>query len=171
MAQSFAAGEKEIWESTIDGRVSVEVINSHNRPQTLSVVGKGSRLRLTGEERDLIEEQVRKKQHNPFRNGMLVQVGGPVAGPREEDGELPNTDQALLDSDLGALFTLTGSDFDDAVRALSEVNVRRLKTLIPTYDAAKSQSDFISEHIESEWPLGGDTLSNAEARGDRTVVV
>jgi len=170
MAQSFATGEKEIWESTIEGRVSVVVLNSRGREQTMSIRGKGARLRLTTEERVLIEEQVRYRQNNPFRNGMLVQVGGPKPAPGE-DGQLPDTEQALLDSDLKALYDLKDSDFEDAVKSLSEVNVRRLKGMVSEADASKSQIDFLDLYIEQQWPLGGDTPSNAEARGDRTVTV
>lgn len=165
MAQSFAAGEKEIWESTIEGRVAVEVMNSQGRPQTLSIKGKGSRLRLVGSERTVIEEQVRERQNNPFRNGMLIQVGGPV-DPEAE----PSADE-LADEDLAGLFELKGGDFAEAVQALSEVNVRRLKAMVKAHDATSSQVEFIDGYIAQQWPIGADTPSNAEARGDRTVTV
>lgn len=166
----MAQFEKEIWESTIPGRISVQVLNSRGRPQEVSILGKGQRLRLTPEERVLVEEQVRDPQNNPFRNGMLVQVGGPAPEP-EVDGSLPDTDQALLDADLGALFELRESDFEDAVRALSEINVRRLNAMVDEQDASKSQIDFLDKYIAETWPIGADTASNAEARGDRTVTV
>lgn len=161
--------EKEIWESTLEGRVSVQILNSQNRPQTLSVKGSGSRLRLTAEERLITEEGIRHPQNNPFRNGRLVQVGGPKPEPIE--GELPSTDQNLHDADLLGLFDLKDVEFEDAVKALSEVNVRRIKGMVKQADASKSQLDFLDDYIEQTWPIGADTASNAEARGDRTVVV
>lgn len=165
MAQSFAPGEKEIWESTIEGRNSFSVLNSLGRPQTISIVGKESRLRITADERIIIEEQIRKVQHNPFKNGMLIQVGGPISPDAERSAD------ELDDETLGGLFELKGADFEDAVRSLSEVNVRRLKTMVQDKDASKSQLEFLDDHIAASWPLGSDTASNAEARGDRTVTV
>lgn len=153
--------EKEIWELTVPGRVSVEVLNSQNRPQTLTALGKGQRLRVTTAERALIEEAVRDEQNNPFRNGMLVRVG------RKDQSDA--SDDELGDDDLAGLFGLKGKDFEDAVGALSEVNVRRLKVLTVEKDAARSQVEHIDAHIEATWPIGADTPSNAEARGDRTV--
>lgn len=156
---------KEIWESTVEGRTSVMVENARGRGQTLSVKGKGQRLRLTADERALIEEPIRDEQHNPFRNGSLIQVGGPKAT------DIERSNDELSDDDLGMLFDLRGTDYKDAVSVLSEVNVRRLKLLAVERDAAKSQIDFIAKHIEQKWPIGADTPSNAEARGDRTVTV
>lgn len=154
--------DKEIWESTIPGRISVQVQNSQGRPQTISIVGKGSRLRVTEDERLLVQEGVRHEQNDPFTNGMLIMMN-------RKDGAA--ADDELNDEQLGTLFELTGEDFENAVRALSEVNIRRLKSMVVEKDAARSQMEFLDELIEERWPIGSDTPSNAEARGDKATTV
>lgn len=163
MAESAASAGKEIWESTIEGRISVVVENSKGRPQTISIVGKGSRLRVTEEERLLVQEVVRDNQNDPFTNGMLVQIN--------RDADSVASDNELTDEDLAALFELKGEEFDETVKALSEVNVRRLKGMVVEKDAANSQREFLTDYIQERWPIGSDTPSNAEARGDVTITV
>jgi len=144
----MATGEKtrEIWESTIPGRVSLTVENSRGQQQTVSVSGKGSRLRLSQLDRELAEEVIRKPENNPFRNGMLVRVDG--------KGHAPSPDE-LSDDDLKAIFELDQSDFQNTVRELGQVNVRRLKAMVVEVDASKSEMEFIDEVIQEKWPIGG----------------
>lgn len=138
---------REIWESTIPGRVSLTIENSQGRPQTISIIGKGSRFRIAETDRELAEEVVRQKGNNPFRNGMLVRVD-------DGKGHAPSPDE-LSDDDLKAIFTLDQSDFQATVRELGEVNVRRLKAMVVEVDASKSEMEFIDELIQEKWPIGG----------------
>lgn len=151
--------EMEIWEVTIPGRVSVTVLNDRGNPQTLSALGpygdrRAGRIRLTTEQRELVEEGNIHPEHNAFRNGMLIQVNAKSTAAAAPD--------QLSDDDLGNLFSLTGSEFEGAVKVLSEVNVRRLKMLTVPHDAAKSQIDFLDEYIAESWPIGGDTPTYRE---------
>lgn len=142
-----ATKAREIWESTIPGRVSLTVENSQGRPQTLSIVGKGSRLRVSEMDRELAEEIVRSKENNPFRNGMLVRVD-------DGTGHAPSPEE-LADDDLKAIFDLDQSDFQATVRELGQVNVRRLKAMVTEVDASKSEIEFLDELIQQRWPIGG----------------
>lgn len=146
----------EIWESAIPGRVSVTVTNSRGNPQTASVMGKGNRLRISASDREVAEEQIRDPQNNPFRNGMLYQVGGP-AGEASAD--------ALSDDDLAAVFEMTGDEFANVINSLSEVNVRRLKNLTGPIDASRSQVEMLDQVIAERFPVGGDTPSYREMQG------
>lgn len=145
--------ELEIWESTIPGRVSIAVPGPGGRTKTLSALGNGSRLRIKSEDRVVAEEQVRDPQNNPFRNGMLFQVGGP---------KVEGSTDALSDDDLKETFALTGDDFEEVVKGLSEVNVRRLKILTKPVDAARSQVEFLDEYIAEQYKIGGDTPTYRE---------
>jgi hypothetical protein len=145
MAQDMKT--REIWESTIPGRVSLTVENSQGRPQTISIVGKGSRLRLTQLDRELAEEVIRTPENNPFRNGMLVRVDNGA-------GHVPSAEE-LSDDDLRAIFELDQSDFRATVDQLGQVNVRRLKSMVVEVDASKSEIEYLDEVIQEKWPIGG----------------
>jgi hypothetical protein len=169
--QPMVPADKEIWESTIPGRIAVTTIDDRGRERTQSILGKGQRLRVTAEERAINEERIRDQQNNPFRNGMLLHINRKPAEEPSGDGEgsaAPSSrpsDQELSDDELAATFEFEGDDFADAVRALSEVNVRRLKVLAAERDAKTSQVVFINSHIEETWPIGGDTPTYREMQG------
>lgn len=145
--------QREIWESTIPGRVSLMIENSRGQQQTVSVVGKGKRLRLTQLDRELAEEVIRTPDNNPFRNGMLVRVDG--------KGHDPSSDE-LADDELQAIFELDQDDFRATVTALGQVNVRRLKAMVAEVDASKSEIEFLDELISTRWPIGGSMPSYDE---------
>ena len=149
----MAEKTREIWESTIPGRVSLTVENAQGRQQTVSVVGKGKRLRITQLDRELAEEVIRNHEHNPFRNGMLVRVDG--------KGHDPSADE-LSDDDLKAIFELDQSDFQATVDQLGQVNVRRLKAMVTEVDASKSEIEYLDEIIQQKWPIGGSMPSYDE---------
>lgn len=141
------AGE-EIWELMVPGRVHVEVTNHRGRPQNLSVSGKKSRLRISTTDREIAQERIREAEHDPFRNGMLRRVDSKAVDADRDDNELD-------DSDLREVFNLTGTEFEDVVRSLSQVNVRRMREMCEEVDATNSQIAFLKQHIEDTWPIGG----------------
>lgn len=146
--------DKEIWESTIEGRIFVEVAGERGRTRQEQCKGKGSRIRLTREDRELAEERIRNHEHNPFRNGMLV-----LRNPRADH---TSSADELTDEDLVDLFQLDLEDFQAAAAELSEVNVRRLLLLAVEHDASHRQLEFIREHIAATYPIGGDTPTYRE---------
>lgn len=157
----MAETDIEIWEMTIPGTVSMVVIAYGGKERRIEVSGKGTRLRIAPADREYVEEQVRLAQNNPFRNGMLIPANDTARGGAPADDQ-------LSDEDLQSMFALTGDDFEGAVKALSEVNVRRLKDMIDAVDASKSQMEFLTDYIAEAYPIGGDTAVNAELRAART---
>lgn len=153
----------EVWELTLPGRVHVNVTNHLGREKGLSAVGKGGRLRLSTLDRELNEEQIRVPQLNPFRNGMLVQVGGPkLEGDQRKE--------AIPDEDLAEFFAVTGEeDFRELIEEVGEVNLRRLQMMAedPSINVTVTQSNMIKELIQERYPIGGDTPSYRELMGDR----
>jgi len=145
---------REIWELTIPGRVTLEVPNPRGRPQTITALGKGQRLRISTYDREIVEEGVRVMDNNPFRNGMLVRV--------DKSAEHAPSNEELSDADLQAIFELGQDDFRATVTELGEVNVRRLKAMVGEVDASKSEIEFIDELIADRWPLGGSMPSYDE---------
>lgn len=154
---------KEIWELTTGGRVAVLQFDAKGQERTLTVRGKGQRLRVTKSERELCEERIRDKQNNPFRNGKLLWINRDTSAVEEAD-QTPG-EQELADSDLAALFEAEDQPgFEAAVKELSEVNVRRLKELAndASLGAKAYQVVFIDEYIHETWPIGGDTPTYRE---------
>jgi hypothetical protein len=154
----------EVWESNVMGRISVNVPGPRDTTKKLSVLGKGQRIRIQPEHRELAEEGIRDQQNNPFANGKLSQVGGPerVAPQRDDDF---TSDQRFSDEDLAIFFSLSPDDFGTALRELSEANVRRLETLFKDKGGTVAQQEVIREYIEERWPVtSGDTASYREMR-------
>lgn len=141
---------EEIWELTVPGRVHVEVTNHRGRPQDLTVHGVGARLRLSTDDREICQERIRDKAHDPFTNGMLVRVDSGAKASEKSNDE-------LTDEDLQQVFELTGQDFEDMVKELSEVNIRRMTGMAEAVDATASQIAFLKNLIAERYPIGGTT--------------
>jgi hypothetical protein len=161
------AANLEIWESNSDARVSMRVAGPRpGTEKTVGTAGKGQRLRISPEDRVIVEEAIRNHENNPFVNGKLSQVGGPARTPPEniEDFQQP---QQLTDDELSLFFTMTPDEFGAALRELSEANVRRLRTLFMDNGGTVAQQQVITDFIEENWPItSGDTPSYREMRQD-----
>lgn len=146
---------EEIWELTVPGRVHIEVTNHRGRPQDLTVVGTGSRLRLSTTDREVAQERIRLPEHDPFTNGMLRRID---SAARAED----RARDELSDEELAEVFALTGDEFEDIVGALSETNIRRMKAMAESVDAAASQITFLAKLVEERYAVGGSTPTYEE---------
>lgn len=165
MTQTATQTGQEIWESTVDGKVSLNVPGPRGTLKNINAKGKGARLRISPGDRVVVEEGIRDRQNNPFINGKLMQVGGPVRVPLEEDEF--EQDQQLSDDDLALFFTYSPEDFEAALPSLSEPNIRRLCTLFMTKGGTVAQQQIIGDYIEQTWPItSGDTPSYREMRQD-----
>lgn len=155
-----ALKEIEVWENNLEGRVSITVTDGRGRDRQLSIKGKGQRLRLSADDREVAEEQIRYPHNNPFTNGTLTQVGGAKS-------ESVVTDQQLSDDDLAGLFELSDApDFIAAINDLSEVNVRRLKDMVKEKGSVM-QSEALVDYIEEKWPASsGDTKTWRDINAD-----
>lgn len=160
------ATQPEIWESNIQGRVSMSVPGPRQgADRRLTVYGKGQRLRITPEDRSLVEEGIRDVQNNPFANGKLTQVGGPERVAAEDAPTLGI--QQFSDEELAVFFAMSPEDFGSALGELSEANVRRLRDLFRDKGGTVAQQEVINDYIEEQWPVtSGDTASYREMRSD-----
>lgn len=149
----------EIWELTIPGRVSLSVHLPGGVVRTVSRKGEGQRLRVTTYDRKIAQEGVRLTNNDPFRNGALIRVDTAGAKALKSHNELG-------DKALAEVFELEDDDFTTTLDSLSEVNVRRLRAMTRKAKASAVQADAIEAIIETKWPIGADTPSNKEARGD-----
>ena len=160
----MTAVEKEIWESQVDGRTSVSIEDARGKIRTETVLGKGQRLRLTRQERELVEERIRddNQELNPFRNGTLVHMNRPDTDDLNDAAV--RSEQEMTDENLVELFDLDEDDFAAGLPALSEVNIRRLKSLATEKGSPAKASHVaaLAEHIESHYPIGGDTPTYRE---------
>lgn len=157
------AEQTEIWELTLPGRVHVNVTNHLGREKDLSAKGKGGRIRISTLDRELAEEQIRVPQINPFRNGMLVQVGGPKL-------EGDTRKEAVADEDLLDFFQVKDeSGFKELIEEVGEVNLRRLQMMSedPAVDVSVVQKRALEELIVERYPIGGDTPTYREMMGSQ----
>lgn len=155
--------QTEIWELTLPGRVHVNVLNHLGREKDLTARGKGGRIRLSTLDRELAEEQIRVPQINPFRNGMLVQVGGPKL-----EGDIRK--EAVPDEDLIEFFSMKDeAGFMELIQEVGEVNLRRLQMMAedPAVDVSVVQKRAIDELIVDRYPIGGDTPTYREMMGSQ----
>lgn len=151
--------DEEIWESCVKGRVWVEVTDYRGAPKVVSVVGVGSRLRITTGDRQRNQEALRNPQDDPFINGMMRRIDGPA-----ESDEYTTSAQTHSEEDLQGVFALEQAAFEEYVAELNELNVRRMKEMAPTY-ASVLQDKFLTDQIATRWPIGGDTPTYREMQG------
>lgn len=148
--------QEEIWELTVPGRVNLTIHDHLGKPRHLTAKGVGQRLRLSEEDRLIIQERIRQPQHDVFVNGMLVRVD---SGASAEEA---SPDQ-LTDEELESLFGLRVEEFKDAVAGLGEVPVRRLYVMAEAAGASVLQVNHLKEQIETRWPVtSGDTPTYRE---------
>lgn len=159
----------EVWENQSDGRVSMEVDGELGRPRRLTVYGKGQRLRILARQRRIVQEGIRLEQNDPFRNGKLIRLNRATVEEREKaeaEGapivEEPKGDNELSDAELIDTFLLEGEEFEEAVKAQTEFNIRRLRHLAVEHDAKASQVAFLNDYIAENLTAQGDTPTYRE---------
>jgi hypothetical protein len=146
---------EEIWETTGEGRIWVEVTGTDGKDRPVSVGGRpGQRLRISEYDRLRAQEIILDDNADPFRNGMLIRVGGEQL-----------SEQALSADAVAEIFTHTGRDFLDLIEPLNEYNTRRLLAAADSLDATNSQIQALQARVEEKWPIGGDTPMYRELKG------
>ena len=153
----FKRQDEEIWECQVEGTIYFEVTNHKGVPKSTSVRGVGSRIRLTTEDRILMQERILDRINDPFVNGMMLRLDADQQGD-----EATRSTDALSEADLIAAFQLDPGDFSDYVSSLSEVNVRRLNTLKKKAKATVEQAEYIQQLITDRFTVGGDTPTYRE---------
>ena len=156
--QMVSRPDEEIWESCVKGRVWVEVTDYKGAPKVISSFGVGSRLRITTMDRVRNQEAIRNPQDDPFINGMLRRTDS------EETDEYTASSQTHSDDDLKSVFELSQDAFEEYVKELNEVNVRRMKEMAVVH-ASVLQDQFLTEQLQTRWPIGGDTPTYREMTG------
>lgn len=137
---------EEIWELTVPGRVNLTVTDNRGQERLLTAKGVGQRLRLTEDDRLILQERMRDPQNDFFTNGMLVRVDSGA----DKDSATPDQ---LTDEELVTLFGLPMDEFKPIVQSLGEVSVRRLSTMAESSGASVQQANFLKEQIAERWPV------------------
>jgi hypothetical protein len=137
---------QEVWELTTGGRVWVETTDAKGIAKAKSVVGRGGRLRISTEDRELAQERTRDSKNDPFTNGTLVRIDA----DQNEDENTAST-SALTDEDLlKVLAKKQGGVFKKAVEEFSEVTFRRLRTLMRDNDDVTSAQTKAMQEVYDE---------------------
>lgn len=139
----------ELWENMLPGTVWVETTLDEKKGTTrvIKVQGKGSYLRLLTEDRRLTQERVLDKKNDPFVNGTLVRVD-----TDQQSDEETASDSAKSDLDLRALLTYKQvKKFTESIDQLSEVSLRRLKSLLDGDNATANQMTWVNDMIEAKF--------------------
>lgn len=153
---------EEVWETTTAGRVWVEVTNERGLPRAISAGGRsGARLRITVEDRELVQERIVTPEHDPFTNGLLVRIDGDQqTNARTKSPDALNTEQLMK------VFSKTGKTFQSMVDSFGEVTVRRMLEMAEDVDATNSQISYLRKIIDDRYRVGGDTPTYREMQGE-----
>lgn len=138
---------QEVWEMQTGGTVYVQ---ESGKDRATRVRGKGSRLRINPEDRQLVQERIRKKQHDPFTNGTLVRID-----KNQQDD--PDTASPSAKGDLELVKILTQKQparFKKSIEELSEIALRRLKDLAEENDVSLNQMGAINEVLREKFYPG-----------------
>lgn len=136
-----AKAGQEIWETTTDATVFITTEDSKGKERTRKYGGKrGSRIRITTEERDYVEENLRDFDRSPFRSGILKQVGG-LAVIEDERNHLSDEEMVL------AFKQKSGAVFQRWIGGLNEINLYRARDMLAAVDATRSQTEAITEAL------------------------
>ncbi len=139
---------EEIWETTTDGVVWVNLTDERGRERQTSVGGKaGSRLRIMTVDREICQD--RAVYGDPFTNGMLRRIDDVTANVPDA----LSTDQLLLG------FSKSGRAFHSFVAGLNEMNTRRMRSMADSVDATVAQISHLDEVIKMKYRQEGDTPS------------
>lgn len=147
-----AKSVEELWQTTGQGTIYVNVTNLEGRTVDTGVGGRpGALLRITTYDRMRNQETCVEPSMDPFTNGMLVRIDT----DQNADDEGPHSPNALTQEQIIEIFALGKSDFRERIEDLSEYNVRRMLEMAEEVDATKSQIDQLREVLEAKWPIGG----------------
>lgn len=140
---------EEVWEMQTNGKVYVTVTDHRNQPVQRMVTGRGSRLRISTEDRLRAQEQIRDVANDVFVNGKLVRIDADQSADATTASE-----SARSDAELMLIFTLDFEDFTAEVDKLSEVAVRRLVELVPTADPSQARVQHITNVVAQRFAVG-----------------
>jgi hypothetical protein len=128
---------QEIWETVTDATVFLTTEDSRGRIKTKKYGGKkGSRIRISVEDREYVEENLRDFDRSPFRSGILKQVGG-VAVIEDERNHLSDEEMVI------AFKEKSGIVFERWISGLNEINLYRARDMLEAVDATRSQTAAI----------------------------
>lgn len=142
----------ETWEITTEGRVwfQTTVYNRFGQPQdkdvSLGPKKMGSRIKISQADRERNQEMVQDAAFDSFTNGLLVRVDA----DQNTNPKTASTD-ALSTADLLGIYEKKDAEFRQAVEALGQVPIRRLREMAEAVDASMSQVAILDEVIESRY--------------------
>lgn len=132
----------ETWENVTDGVVYVPTTDSRGRERAVKILAH-ARAQISTDDRENLEAI--KPGRNPFQNGRLRRVDA-NATPEQRSA-------AVTDDELLALVELDETDFVEWLNEDSELNVRRLRTLMRANRLGSLvQHQVIDETILRRWP-------------------
>jgi hypothetical protein len=143
---------EEIWETTTETTSWFRATDDRGRERSVSVGGKvGARLRISTIDRE-INQDLAMHGGDPFSNGLLRRV----------DDTSANNADTLTNQQLMVGFSKNGRAFQAFVEKLTELNVRRMRTLANEIDATVAQVAHLDQVIKDKFRIEGDTPSYRE---------
>jgi hypothetical protein len=141
-----AAEGQEIWSLTTGGRVWVASVDSKGNEKAKSVHGRGSRLRISTEDRELAQERTRDPKNDVFTNGTLVRIDADQNEIEETASPSALTDEQLL----ALLDKKQPAAFKKALDDLSEVAYRRMRTLVKDNEDVTASQQKVVQAVYDE---------------------
>lgn len=142
----------ETWEITTEGRVwfQTTTYNRFGQPQdkdvSLGPKKMGARIKISQADRERNQEMAQSPEFDAFTNGLLVRVDA----DQNANPKTASTD-ALSTADLLAIYEKRDAAFREAVEALGQVPIRRLREMAEAVDASMSQVAILDEVIEERY--------------------
>lgn len=165
MAQTLKLKAKpgeEIWQINVLGTVNLLITkrdrNGNIVDGELSIGPNrlGHQFKITTADREENQMRVYDDKLDPFRNGMLVRIDAD-----QQAEETTQSEHALSTDDLTKILEKHGQPFQSTVRALSELNARRLLALAHALDASAKQVEFLEDHVREAFTAGSQQESVA----------
>jgi hypothetical protein len=146
----------EEWEVLVPSMIRLDVLTTNRFGQAMRdrlVLGPdrvGMKFRISTADRVDNQSQVVNEDQDPFRNGMLRRVDG----DQQADPLTASTD-VLTGEDMVDLIDLPDPEFQERVKSLGEVPVRRLLELAPNAGASHAKVVFLENYIKDAYIVGG----------------
>jgi NACalpha-BTF3-like transcription factor len=147
---------EEIWEVQIPGTIYLQVTTHNRHGQSMDAdlaLGPnkvGHQFRISDADRVMNQERIQDSINDPFTNGMLIRCDAD-----QQADEDTASDQALSAADLTLIFDQHGAVFENAIRPLGEINLRRLLDIGSAMDASHKQIETLEELIRERYGKGG----------------
>jgi hypothetical protein len=155
--------EIETWQSVVEATTWLKVTKHDGSEREISLSRKGQKVHITDEDRQRMQELLVDDSFDPFKNGVLIQLGKDGA-PIDAGSSNGQSDEWLISEAL----SLRGDELKLRLEDFGEVVLRRLLELSEQADMPNSVVTAVREIVQRRYSVGKESKVYAEmqAAGD-----